>query len=53
MMSQLSELYNLTDMTLEKDCGCEHLPTTLQKLTGRSCHSQKSVKASCRQSWAA
>ena len=33
MMSQLSELHNLTDVTLEGNCGYEHLPTTLQKLS--------------------
>ena len=33
MMSRLSELHNLTDMTQEEDCGYEHLPTTLQKLS--------------------
>ena len=33
MMSQLGDLHNLTDVTLERDFGYEHLPTTLQKLT--------------------
>ena len=33
MMSQLTELHNLIDMTLEENCGYEHLPTTLQKLS--------------------
>jgi hypothetical protein len=33
MMSQLGELHNFTNVTLERDFGYEHLPTTLQKLT--------------------